>query len=437
MSYKPRFSNLAKAAMAQVLILLVPAGILYAGDEFAFSGVEERQGFGIPIHGRLSFESAWQIQNPDRWIRLGPSLNLIFDNITEFGQFYIEGTGRLNLSYRVEGDSKETRNAYELEPILREVYWKKNFNRFTVSAGKIIDDPSVMDLVQVVDKISVISQADAYFAEPEEVKQGQNMLKLAYYSGSFDIGLLFIPYPCFDRITDDGHPYALVKGQDLIRKENRREPEWGIQAGKRFAKGAVFGYAGRFNTRFPLLEAENVSAQPRIYKQYEPYWSVGGASNLTMEPFLFKWEVAYNFNKPLQSEQNGWPAGYNRHDQAELAVGMDLNLGDSGMVTMEYAATAPMDRDDALSANRTTWQGAASWSNNYLNDTLNISMTTLFPDSFKNMVNRFRVMYFFTDTLSVRMKYTRFTIREKEETYGYMANYDRIDFSLNYDFNLD
>lgn len=437
MSYKIRFSNLVKAVMAQVLILLVPAGILYAGDEFAFSGVEERQGFGIPIHGRLSFESAWQIQNPDRWIRLGPSLNLIFDNFTEFGQFYIEGTGRLNLSYRIEEDSKETRNAYELEPILREVYWKKNFNRFTVSAGKIIDDPSVMDLVQVVDKISVISQADAYFAEPEEVKQGQNMLKLAYYSGSFDIGLLFIPYPCFDRITDDGHPYALVKGQDLIRKENRREPEWGIQAGKRFAKGAVFGYAGRFNTRFPLLEAENVSGQPRIYKQYEPYWSVGGASNLTMEPFLFKWEVAYNFNKPLQSEQDGWPAGYNRHDQAELAVGMDLNLGDSGMVTMEYAATAPMDRDDALSANRTTWQGAASWSNNYLNDTLNISMTTLFPDSFKNMVNRFRVMYFFTDTLSVRMKYTRFTIREKEETYGYMANYDRIDFSLNYDFNLD
>jgi hypothetical protein len=50
------------------------------------------------------------------------------------------------------------------------------------------------------------------FAEPEEIKQGQNMLKLAYYSHSlFEAGLILVPYPSFDRITDYDHPYAFVK----------------------------------------------------------------------------------------------------------------------------------------------------------------------------------------------------------------------------------
>lgn len=437
--FQPQKAVAVKVLLILFLIMPVPAGSLYAGDEFEFSGVEsggveKRRGTGIPIHGRLSLESAWQSGSPDRWIRLGPSLNLVFDKSMEFGRFFFEGTGRFNRSYRVEGDSSETRDDHEFEPILREVYWKKNINRFTLSAGKLIDDPSVMDLVEVVDKVSVVNRAEAFFAEPEEIRQGQNLLKLSYYAGGFDAGLLFVPCPAFDRITDGGHPYAFVKGRDLIKKERRGEPEWGIQARKRFSKGALFGYAGRFNTRSPLLDTDPGG---NFYKLYAPYWSAGGAFTLAVEPVLLKWEAAFNFDRPLQRELNGRPAGYVRYDQAEAAMGADLNLGDSGMVTLECSAASPLDRDEALAVNRTTWLGGASWSNDYLNDKLNISVTTLFPESFNNMVNRLQATYFFTDLLSVRVKYTRFAIREKGETYGFMDDYDRIGFYLNYDFDLE
>lgn len=413
------------------------AASLHAQETFDFSGGEEARETGIPIHGRFSLESARQLEGPGRWVRLGPSLDLVFDTFTDVGQFYFEGTGRFNLSYRIEGDSGNTREDYEFEPILRELYWKKNLDRFTLSAGKLIDDPSVMDLVQIVDKISVVNRAEAFFAEPEEIKQGQNMIKLAYYPGNrFDAGFIFVPYPAFDRITEGDHPYALVKGEDLVKTRDRYDPEWCIQAGKQFSRGKIFGYAGRFNTRSPLLTTGLLSHDSRLYKFYEHYWSAGGAFTLAAEPFLLKMELAYNFNKPLQRQLNGTPSGYLSRDQVEAAAGTDLNLGNWGMLTLECGAGAPLDWDDALAVNRTAWQGAAAWSNDYLNDKLNISVTTLFQTSFKNRINRFQLTYFFTDTLSVRLQYTRFSIGQKESDYGFMDDYDRVDLCIDYDFNL-
>ena len=62
---------------------------------------------------------------------------------------------------------------------------------------------------------------------------------------------------------------------------------------------------------------------------------------------------------------------------------------------------------------------------------------TLFPESFLNMISRFRAEYFITNTLSVAVKYTWFGINAQKEDYGFMDAYDRVDVSFNYDFNLE
>ena len=435
----------ARAKLGIMMVVLawgwpVWPGPVHAQETFEFSNSREDQAqvAGIPVRGRFSLESARQLKGPGRWIRLGPSLDLIYDQTTRTGQFYFEGTGRYNLSYRIEGDSEKTRDTYEFEFLPRELYWKKSVGCFTFSAGKIIDDPSVMDLVQVVDKVSVINRAEAFFAEPEEVKQGQNLVKVNYYSpGLFEAGVLLIPYPLFDRMTDLGHPYALVQDQQINSTRHRYDPEWQLQVSQRFQKSAVFSYIGRFNNRSPILESRSVSGAARLYKTYAPYWSAGTALSLAAEPFLLKSEIVYNWEKPLQRNANGRTAGFARHDQLEIAAGMEVNLGNRGMLTMEWTAASPLKRDENLAFDRTAWTGAVSWSNSYMSDKIDLTLTTLFIESFKNTINRIQVTYAFTDFLSMDINLTFAGIRRKTDDYGFMKNYDRVDLSLNYDFSLE
>lgn len=425
------------------IILLLFNTLLMAQDEFDFNEqnsfdfneIEESGKMNLPISGRLNLESAWQLSNPDRWILLGPSLNLILDHNSRFGQVYFEGIQRYNLSYQIEEDPATTRDDYELEFIFRELFWKRAFDDFTFSAGRIIDVRGVMDLLQIADKVPAINRANYFFADPEEVKLGQNMIKMEYFTDQMDAGLLFIPYPNVDRITDSDHPYAMIRNRKLYDKNEDRQVEGSAYLNRYFSKGLISFYAGRFNNRTPIIEAlAQQPAQPIFYTDYQPYWSLGGASNLAIEPFLIKFETVFNFNKPLQTTSNNLPAGFLKRDELEMALGLDYNHGDGGLYTLEVSATRPMQKNDLLAMNRTVWYGAFSASNNFFNDRLKMNFVTFFTESMKNMINRFQVEYYLTNTLSVSAKYTRFAIHEKKEDYGFMEDYDRIDFGIHYDF---
>lgn len=409
-----------------------------AQEAFDFQDDEQVKNTNVPLSGRISMEGARQLDNPDRWILAGCSLNLIFDHhSSSVGQFFLEGFGRFNLAYRIEDDSKRTKNRYQLEGLFREFFWKDNYERFTVSAGRIIDDKSVMDMLQVFDKNIVINRANYFFADPEEVRLGQNMLKLDFFSeNDFYADLMFSPYPAFDRVTDFDHPYSLVKNKILDPQDSKRDVEGRLYAGKTLPKGQVAGYAGRFNNRLPILDART-SSPDRILGIYKPYWSIGGAGTMALEPFLLKAEAVYNFEKPQQSRLQNRPAGYKRYDELEIAIGADYNGGDYGLFTLELSGSAPMEDDEDLAANRRRYYGAVSWSKDFLNDRLKLRNTTCFFESFKNYMSRFQLDYFFSNHVSITAKYTRFDINKRKDEYGYMNDFDRIDFSLNYHFNLE
>lgn len=424
-----------------LIITLMFGSSSQAQEEFDFNETDEQTGVGIPLSGRISFEAARQLNQPDRWVLLGPSLDLIFDYNSGLGQLYFEGSGRLNLSYGIEGDSARTRDEYQFEPILRELYWKKNFGKLTYSAGKQINDFTVMDLLQAVDKTSVINRKEYFFADPEDVKLGQNMITLEYYSDSqLSIKFVFIPYPLFDIVSDFDHPYASVRDQILLDKDQWQQTEFSLILSKSLTKGGFSLYAGRFNNRSPIIDVikpAGGSGNDKWFKEHAPYWSIGAAATHAMEPFLLKAELAYNIGIPLQAQNGGIPSGFIETNQAELAIGTDINLGDWGFVTIEFKTDYPLQKDEQLAINRTVYTGAISWSDEYLNDRLKINIINSFPESINNMVNRFQIEYFFTNNFSISAKYVRFLINEQKDTYGFMQDYDRIGISFNYDFNLE
>ncbi len=411
---------------------------LTAQENFDFGEINNGGRINLPVSGRLSFEGGRQIGNPDRWIQLGPALNLVIDYTGRAGQFYFEGIERYNGSYRIEKDPKETRNEYEIEFIFRELYWKRAFGSVTVSAGKMIDDSGVMDMLMVIDKVSSLNRTDYFFADPEEFKLGQNLLRLEYFGEEIYGGLSIIPYPSYDRITDLDHPYALIAGRELYKSSNEREPEGRLLITKYFSKGQVSVYSGCFNNRIPLIRGSisEGSGILDIYKLYKPFWSAGCAVNIAVEPFLLKFETAFNFNRPLQTSSFKSLTGYLREHQAEASFGIDYNRGKGGMYVFEIGATIPMEKQEPLAVGRNTYFGLVSWSNSYYNDKLRISHVTIFPESVRNIINRNQLDYYVRDTFSIALKYTSFSIDKYKENYGFMNDYDRFDFAFNFDFKF-
>lgn len=427
-------------AIVLALFPLIPdilANELPPRDMFDFNEIEpvEKQ-TRLPVSGRLTWEMSRQPDCPDRWIRLGPYLNLIFDHTAEPGQLYFEGTGRINFSHRLENDSEKIRKKHETEFIPREIFWKRDFGRYTLSVGKIIDDRTVMDLLQVADKISIMNRGDTFFADPRDVKLGQNMIRLEYFSaGQTDAGIIFTPYPSYDRIMENDHPYAVLKNRELLKSGSNRDMEGSFFLTRPFSKGRVSIFGGRFNNRMPLLKITPVSGGDSAYKHYSPFWSLGMAFNMAVEPFLLKTEMALNIDKALQTQEAGIVSGSTESDQMEIAAGTDINLGKSGTLVLEGLAVLPLERNDIIHTNRTSYWGALAWSNTYMGDKLRFNITTFFPDSLKNMINRFQSDYFLTDNLSVTARYTRFAVTGKE--YIHMDRWDRLDISINYDFSLE
>ena len=103
---------------------------------------------------------------------------------------------------------------------------------------------------------------------------------------------------------------------------------------------------------------------------YADYLSVGSLFTTSHAPFLFKTEVVYNLDRPLQARQRDIPTGAIRHNEVEVAIGTDINLGNYGNVTLECLARVTSENDERLAINRTAVFSAVAWSNNFRNDKL-------------------------------------------------------------------
>jgi hypothetical protein len=185
---------------------------------------------------------------------LGPFTALTLDHQASWGQIYGEGWARYNAAYRIENDSSYTRNGYEFEALMSELYYRKSFENVSVSVGKIITVWGKADILPVSDVISARDATKAFFAQPQEARIGQNTIRVDWFLPKQEIQLIFIPYPVFTRYTDRDHPYSLIPGVEIHRASDYgREVEGGAQYTAYFGGGAVSLFAGRFYNRDPLF----------------------------------------------------------------------------------------------------------------------------------------------------------------------------------------
>jgi hypothetical protein len=225
------FMVFASVLSAQEFEFEPPAETKPAADEFDFEEPAPQKSdskFTLPVRGKAVMELGRQIDN--RFVFLGPFTALTLDHQASWGQIYGEGWARYNAAYRIENDSSYTRNGYEFEALMSELYYRKSFENVSVSVGKIITVWGKADILPVSDVISARDATKAFFAQPQEARIGQNTIRVDWFLPKQEIQLIFIPYPVFTRYTDRDHPYSLIPGVEIHRASDiGREVEGGAQ----------------------------------------------------------------------------------------------------------------------------------------------------------------------------------------------------------------
>jgi hypothetical protein len=440
------FMVFASVLSAQEFEFEPPAETKPAADEFDFEEPAPQKSdskFTLPVRGKAVMELGRQIDN--RFVFLGPFTALTLDHQASWGQIYGEGWARYNAAYRIENDSSYTRNGYEFEALMSELYYRKSFENVSVSVGKIITVWGKADILPVSDVISARDATKAFFAQPQEARIGQNTIRVDWFLPKQEIQLIFIPYPVFTRYTDRDHPYSLIPGVEIHRASAYgREVEGGAQYTAYFGGGAVSLFAGRFYNRDPLfrINPENF----RFEAQHSPYNTTGFSANFPFAGLLLKAEGAYQFGRlnqtvvqlpnPETGELVSMPADVKKADVVGGTLGLDYNTTAYGSVILEYSVSAPTQRDPTLVRDTAMHSYALGWSKNFLRDTLSFNSFAFTFLKYSNLLIRFNLTYKVTDAIGAYVQYTGVVIASGDPDLRIFDKYDRVDLQLSYAFDL-
>jgi len=424
-------------------------GSLYA-QEFEFEETKEaapqEKKFTLPIRGKAVSEVGRQVEN--RWVFLGPFLGLTLDYQTGWGQIFGESVFRYNASYAIEKDSTYTREGYQFEAIPTELYWRKSFDRVTLTIGKLITVWGKADILPVSDVISARDATKAFFAQPQEARLGQNTIRLDWYLKGHEFQFLVIPYPVFSRYTDRDHPYALIPNVDIHRASSTgREVEAGAQYTAYVAGGAISVFGGHFYNRDPLfkLRASDFSFEAR----HATYQTTGINANFPIWGFLLKIDTAYQFGRlnqtaiqlpnpacPTSCSAITMPDDAKKADTIGGTIGFDYNTTEYGSFILEYSVSGPAKRDAQLLRDTPLQSIAFGYSKNFIRDTLSFNSFLVTFLRFDNLLFRFNITYKITDVISGYVQYTGVFIASGDPDLRIFDKYDRVDLQLAYAFDL-
>lgn len=434
--------------MRRLILALGLVGGL-AAQEFEFEETKTASAekkFTLPIRGKVVSETGRQIDN--RWVFLGPFLGLTLDHQSSWGQIFGESVFRYNASYAIEKDSTYTREGYQFEAIPTELYWRKSFDKVTLTVGKLITVWGKADILPVSDVISARDATKAFFAQPQEARLGQNTIRLDWYLKGHELQFLIIPYPVFSRYTDRDHPYSLIPNVEIHRASSTgRDVEAGAQYTSYVAGGQVSLFAGHFYNRDPLFKLRPVDFS--FEAQHATYQTTGINANFPLWGFLWKLDTAYQFGRlnqtaiqlanptcPTSCPTITMPDDAKKADTWGVTAGLDYNTTRLGSIIFEYSVSAPTKKDPQLLRDSALHSIALGYSKAFLQDTLTFNSFLVTFLRFDNVLFRFNLTYKITDVISGYVQYTGVFIASGDPDLRIFDKYDRVDLQLAYAFDL-
>ena len=381
---------------------------------------------GFPLRGKLSFDLGYQIGNPKRWITVGPYAQLIVDKQSDYGQWYSELTVRNNYAFKIEKDAQNVIDRYQFDPVIRELYWKKAFGDKTLTIGKSIVTWGKSDLTSIIDIISPIDNAASLFAKPEEIKIGQNLIKLDWYKNNNEVNFIVVPQALNNIQIETGHPYN-VASVSFPNNQPDKDYEWATRWNQIHDKWEFSAVLGDVHQRDPLIISN------------EQTWLKNKVAGLgvvySADPFLWKLEGLYIKDRPMQLSNF---TGIKNNDSYKAMIGFDYSHKTLGNWIVEISADSPVSDDKTVIAGEGSKVTAITWSDSFLKDDLTANVVMLIlADNINNHLIRGGISYKLDDDWSLSTQLSIIDSTGSEPFLKAISKFDRFDISLNYNFDLE
>jgi hypothetical protein len=235
----------------------------------------------------------------------------------EYGEYYVTGRLTDEMDYRI--------------------------GRQVVTWGK-------SDSIRVVDVINPTDNRTPGMVDFEDVKLPVGMIKLDWYVGDWQIGLIDIYEQRFSKLPEYGSGYISMDLPDFTLPDYDQQLAFNIDG--RF-NGWDIGFYGtdKFNDQFYLdVEFANMSLSRAI--KYDRFQMLGTAFNIALGPLLLKSEVAYRFGVQYSdvidtSETIPEITSFGEKEVLHAMVGFDLSIPD-GTIAIEVSDSRIMDYDSAM-----------------------------------------------------------------------------------------
>jgi len=381
----------------------------------------------LPFRFYAGLNLGRQTGKPVRWISQSLDLNTVLDWASSAGVIYGEANMVWNRAYRKESDPQETIDAWEKQGIVRELYWSSTFGALSLIAGRQIVVTGKGDFLSVLDLISPSDQSQLFFADPEDARLGQNLIRLdAYPVNGHNFSLLYSPQAVNNRLVNRGHPYQSLPE---YKPESRQLREW--SAVYRFNRDqlelSLMG--GLVHQRIPLLKMDPLTGQ--LQGSWNPFHYSGLAMTWSTSGWLLKAELAAYRNYGYQGiSLTGAPKPLIRDVRAAMA-GFDYQHSDLGTLTVEGNIMVPEEKNSYA---KTRSLYAFAWNKAFLNDDLTFSLSHLGFDRMANQLNRAGASFRLDDTWSLEQLYTHISIQD--EDFRSFENMDRYDITLKAGFGF-
>lgn len=455
---------------ALILFCLLPlpaifcplAGSSFDTDDTSLFSIEEdllpETGDTMSLNTSESDPGFWDPFLHQSDVTLGHSVSLATDPGTKtitnhsFLRYEFETLFQENLFFRFDGkatarwESDHRARAegchVKMDTGIRELYMQAGFDNFNIALGKKIVVWGKADTAIVTDVVSPRDLSDFIFTRIEDARIGQFMASAEIFTGIGNFFIFLSPDPSTDILPDPGTRYFRpLPGIDNYEfypdALSEKDIETGIRYSRTMGQTDISIMAGWFyeNTGIYVASDSIDGIKPALYFNHSPYAMYGAAFSTARGSFIYKGEMAFKKDFPLQGFDES--SGYQKFQAhvIDAAAGIEFNANGEYQMSLECSNRHVYDISpgDILNSEDST-MAYYTFTKDFFNQTLMVEYMFFYHIQDHDMFNHFRLTYDYSDSIQMEAGYTFFNIHDDNGRLSPYKNEDRISFEIRYYF---
>jgi hypothetical protein len=355
--------------------------------------------------------------------------------------FKFDGKGSLHPKTDHRTDAKDENIIFDGS--VREAFFQAGYEKFSLKIGNQITIWGKADTAAITDVVSARDNSEFIFTRLEDARVGQLMISGNIFATDTSVFIFISPLPETDKEPDTNSRYDRpIDGIDFFSiKEDKPEfgdLEYGIKVDKTLSKTDFSIMTGHFYSNAALYDDKGYdeNLKPVIEKTYPDYTMAGAALEHAWQSCLFKLELAFKNQFPLQGIDTRKRYVLAKKDVLDSVVGIEYNANDKYQMSFEisnrYIFSGTSELLPGTDKNSSAFY--FTFTKDFLNQTLDFEYMFYHHLQEQNQFHHFRLTYDLTDTIQIQTGYACFNAQDENSLMWLYRKEDRINFEIKYFF---